>query len=278
MTKVSQLVWLSKRNFIIDYKFITRITYLSFKEKLAILMAKYFTLSKHWFVKYQTAESKVTVAGKNIYYNTPYGLVGYECMMAEQIYWLTQLNISAAPVVVDVGANVGYFSMAVKKLRPGALVYSFEPAQVAYQALQRNLSEDIKTCHLFNIALGETSEQIGFFTNTTETSFSHVDNATPIKVQMKRLDDIVELQNTAVDVLKIDTEGYELEVLRGALNTLAHTKYLLMELNCEAYTLSDVTEILHKANKRAKLLYIRNFALASDTLFENGDVLFELVD
>ena len=105
--------------------------------------------------------------------------------------------------ILDIGAWVGTWSVAMNKYC-GRIV-AFEPDPLHYECLIKNVPEDVETHQL---AVGQQQKMISL----------SKDNFT----QSKRDD---------VDVIKIDVEGYEMEVLKGALETLKTTKYLMIELN-----------------------------------------------
>ncbi len=278
MKIIDKLVWLSKRNFIIDYKFITRVNFLNSSDKRDILLGKYKTLFKHFFMPFKTAESYVYVNGEKIYYGTPYGLVGYTCMLAEQIYWLTKLNINKEPVILDIGANMGYFTLGCKKVFQNANVFCFEPVDTAYDALVKNVKQ-LSRVTTYKFAIGEDNKKTGMDVNTKETSFSKIsdENGSQL-VDMRRLDDIEELKKLQeIAIIKLDVEGYELNALKGAAGVLSRAHYLLMELNSEEYSLSEVINLINASGKKAAIRFIRNFELEQDKEFKNGDVLFELI-
>ncbi|NMB69645.1 FkbM family methyltransferase [candidate division WWE3 bacterium] len=278
MKIIDKLAWLFRRNLIIDYKFITRVNFLKPSDKWDILFGKYNTLFKHFFIPFKTAESFINVNGEKIYYGTPYGLVGYSCMLAEQIYWLTKLNINNKPVILDVGANMGYFTLGCKKIFPNASIFCFEPVDSAYNALVKNV-EKINDVTTYKFAVGEDNRKIGMDVNFKETSFSKISDKNPsYQAEMRKLDDIEELKNLPqIDIFKLDVEGYELNALKGAANLLSRTHYLLMELNSEEYSISDVTNLLNASGKKVVIKFIRNFELEQDEEFKSGDVLFELI-
>lgn len=127
-------------------------------------------------------------------------------------------------VVVDVGANVGFFSMKQAlqfgdKLR----LIAFEPDPTTYARLQKNVdrirtrtSADIRCV---NCALDEHAGQAKFVRDVSVES--HVvegdSDANAITVQLTTLDSVVEQEGLQkIDLLKIDVEGHEMKVLAGA--------------------------------------------------------------
>ena len=122
--------------------------------------------------------------------------------------------------VIDIGAWCGTWSLAVGPLAKN--IIAFEPDELHFQCLQKNKLSNM-TC--YNVALGNNNQQVGL-SNDTFTQAKHITDTG--KIQMQTLDSY---NFTDVDFIKIDVEGYEMEVLRGADDTLQKTKYLMIELN-----------------------------------------------
>ena len=135
-------------------------------------------------------------------------------------------------VIFDVGANIGEWTELVSKIIPDAKVYSFEPSAQTYKTLiQKKFSDNVKT---FNLGLGEKSETIDFFIygedSTLNSAFdrnlknNNLHSKTE-KAEFKTLDSFCAEQNISrICFLKIDTEGNELSVLKGAEHYLAQGK------------------------------------------------------
>lgn len=130
-------------------------------------------------------------------------------------------------VVLDVGANVGRFASAVRYYCPRSRIICFEPHPVAYDYLKSN--SDIET---HNIALGDQSTQAILY-ERRGTCLSTVASLSQDSLDMfggsgQQYDVVVEtLDNFCrhhdidrITLLKIDTEGFDLHVLRGARGML----------------------------------------------------------
>lgn len=135
-------------------------------------------------------------------------------------------------LVLDVGANVGQFALGMRRLYKGPIV-SFEPVSSTF-ALLRNTAPDDKNWYKFNYALGSESgeqymnvyemNQLSSLLEMKEDIAKRLGGGvvTPLKelVKIRRLDDIVnELPfdiHARKILLKIDTQGYDLEVFKGA--------------------------------------------------------------
>lgn len=122
--------------------------------------------------------------------------------------------------ILDIGAWVGTWSMAMNKFC--GRVVAFEPDSLHYECLVKNVSDDIETHQL---AVGSEQKLISLSEdNFTQSKRIIGEGSIPmITIDSMKLDD--------VDLIKIDVEGYEMEVLKGAVNTLEGVSYLMIELN-----------------------------------------------
>lgn len=140
--------------------------------------------------------------------------------------------------IVDAGANVGIYTVACASL--GARVSAFEPSSDTREALMRNvrLNHLEDRVRIFPIALGETT---GFALLSTGLDVGNhlVDaseqSATDETVAMRPLDSLIREEaewfgTDRIVLLKIDVEGHDAAVLRGARSTLAdHRPVVLIE-------------------------------------------------
>ena len=137
----------------------------------------------------------------------------YDLIVAESLKRL----LSPDDLFLDVGANIGYFSR--QALRFGAQIRAFEPHPQIFAHLQKNLGGFEGKCQLYNSALsdqkGEFSLYIpeNFSKNEGVASLEPMDNSTELKVQTEKLDS---MSPGKVRLMKIDVEGHELQVLKGA--------------------------------------------------------------
>jgi FkbM family methyltransferase len=145
--------------------------------------------------------------------------------------------------IVDVGANTGQWSgMLLNCLTPAKLII-IEPLPEAFAVLQKKFGNK-KGVQLHNVAIGEREsiERLKITRDTTGASLlqpreemravigSNWTITSEIEVPMTTLDRLL-VDLTEVSLLKIDVQGYEKSVLAGARQTLAKTKFLLIELN-----------------------------------------------
>lgn len=167
---------------------------------------------------------------------------------------------------IDIGANIGKYSELLIH-ETNSQIIAFEPLPKAFgelQVMEKKFSSRFKA---YNFAIGdkncnldlnfgsETSELASFSQNLDKLSFVNHKNNKKIKVQVITLDTFFEEFHTTyaekeIDLLKIDTEGFELEVLRGASNTLINKipKFIQIEYNWhqlfKSQTIYNFSEIL----------------------------------
>ena len=146
--------------------------------------------------------------------------------------------------VIDVGANAGQYVSDIRELGYRGRIVSFEPIREVYERLRTTARGD-KLWDVHNFALGEKAgeQQINVSKDTVFSSFKHPDSyltqtftasnlvrTEPVEVIRLRdfLDDHPEFGRSTY--LKVDTQGFELEVLKGAGPWLSRIKALQLEL------------------------------------------------
>lgn len=140
---------------------------------------------------------------------------------------LAAIRSCAPAAVLDVGANKGQFSLAVRSLFPKAVIHAFEPLPGAADTFARVFADD-PLVHLHRVAIGADRSRVPFYVTDREDSSSllrpgegqklafGVVQASEIEVDVVPLGDVVDAAKLARPVLmKIDVQGAELEVLRG---------------------------------------------------------------
>jgi FkbM family methyltransferase len=131
-------------------------------------------------------------------------------------------------VCVDIGAHIGYFTLLASRLvGPSGHVYAFEPSPTNYEALRANLSRNgVSNVTTLRVALGESTERALLReapgTNTGRATLRDVrPNRAPLAAEGVMVDvhpaaDVIPVDDLSrIRVIKIDVEGYEVEVMRG---------------------------------------------------------------
>ncbi|WP_029214903.1 FkbM family methyltransferase [Kallotenue papyrolyticum] len=167
----------------------------------------------------------------------------------ETIQWL-ETNLRPGDVLYDIGANVGAYSLVAYAVTNGhCKIYAFEPSFSTFAALSRNIL--INRCSSaiipLQIALSDTTELIDFYYSsfTPGTALHELADergarastctlAGQQRLLSYRLDDLLEqFKLETPNHIKLDVDGGELSVLRGAERTLAqpHLRSLLVEID-----------------------------------------------
>ncbi len=135
-------------------------------------------------------------------------------------------------ICLDIGSNIGNFSLCAASL-VGEMgqIFTFEAHPRTYMYAEKNIKlNKISSISLFKFAVGEKEGTISFSDDLYD-DVNHVQEHGGVMVPMIKLDDCEELKNlSSITCMKIDIEGYELYALRGAVETLKKTKYVLFEL------------------------------------------------
>ena len=139
----------------------------------------------------------------------------YELALSQRIVHLARQGT----VFVDVGANMGYFSLLWAGVNPSGRVIAFEAAPRNIQLIENNIAQNRFTDRITLVpkAAGKDSGTITFDVGPSEqTGWGGIStrvSSTTIKVPLVRLDQ--ELPDSSIDVLKIDVEGADTWVLLG---------------------------------------------------------------
>lgn len=120
-------------------------------------------------------------------------------------------------VAIDVGAHIGFWSRRL--VHDFETVYSFEPVPDHYECLVAN-TESADNCHTFNVGCADTPGVLYFEQHIENSGMSKVSSTpTNLSCPVVKLDtQLANVEN--IDLIKIDTEGYEINVLQGAENLI----------------------------------------------------------
>jgi len=187
--------------------------------------------------------------------------------------------------VVDVGANIGQFSIACQKIFPGVRIFAFEPLPQSFEALNRNVAH-AGNAKGYCTALGDEVGSVPFHVN----SHSHSCSVLPLEERHKqafpfaRETGVVNVQISTLDrelrnesliapvLLKIDVQGYEFSVLNGAIETLRNVDWVVMEVSFRPlYQGEKPFEAVVNAMNERGFKFLRPIAWLEDP--KNGEIL-----
>lgn len=181
-----------------------------------------------------------------------------------ETYLLKYLAKKNVRTIFDVGANVGQFANLILRNNPNADIYSFEPHPASFSKLSQIKTPNFKC---FNVGLGATNSKMILYDykdnqgsehaalNKEVITNVHNGEASEIEVDIIMLDKFcAEHKIDQIDLLKIDVEGFELDVLKGAENLIKSKKirYIQFEFNANNLisrtTLRDFEDLLEDYN------------------------------
>jgi len=146
------------------------------------------------------------------------------------------------PVMIDVGANIGSYTKLLMSTIPNASIWAFEPNPQTYAALKSEL--DAPNLETVNQGLGSSESTLKFYDRQDRRGSSqhgslyrdvieeiHEAESIELEVSITTLDSFARSNGIdEIQLLKIDTEGHELEVLKGATQLLDAGKIDLLHL------------------------------------------------
>lgn len=180
----------------------------------------------------------LSIIGKRIAYHEGKYLIEKNLFFDELIVWRKFFPKQSPLVIFDIGAHVGGSVQFYKKNYPKSIIHSFEPAPDSFEILSNSygVRDDVFVNHCAVSELtGELTLNI-FSDECTGNSVEDVSDLSKIKNQVKipsiTLDQYIkEKEITNVDILKLDTQGHELECLLGAKESLQ--KKVFKTIKCE---------------------------------------------
>lgn len=192
---------------------------------------------------------------------------------------------------LDIGANAGwYVRLMAEVVGPDGLIIGMEPSRKVYTTLSRlKLSNFIPLPYAATITNGQiVKDNSGLFQQSASSTFiinKDVDNS-ETDIVGRSVDHILSSLNKTPKIIKIDVEGAELNVLKGALKTVEQTDYVLIEINdnerCNnfGYDFQDIYLLMK--NKGFKFKYdVRNsndhIYLLEDNHLIPGDIFFSRI-
>ena len=150
--------------------------------------------------------------------------------------------------IIDVGANSGQFGIDMRRGGYRQDIFSFEPVTETFHALAKTTRRDV-SWNAVNLALGSSkgfskiniSKNSGLSSSILSMNSLHLENFPDSEfidtelVQVSTVDDQIRILGIRPEtsMLKMDVQGYEYEVLKGAVNNLGKFKFCYLELSIQ---------------------------------------------
>ena len=194
-------------------------------------------------------------------------------------------NLNNIKTIVDIGSNKGQFSVLARSYFPNAKIYSFEPQKHTLSTQKKIFLYD-KHIKFFQIGLGNEKCNKKFYITNREDSSSFLEpekttNTYGVNhfqnIKINKLENIISLNQLKEKVLiKLDVQGFELEVLKGAKKLLKNVDYIITEFSYQKIYKKQVIAnslslFLKKNNfvkmKTVNITKLNNKIFQSDSLF-----------
>jgi FkbM family methyltransferase len=167
-------------------------------------------------------------------------------------------------IVADVGANQGLYTLWLAQVATGGHIYAFEPDPDLFQCLENNVrTNQLRNVSAIQAAASNRSGTLAFTTNGLNRGDNRIDakafrDTGTQQVQAVTLDEIV--SDRRLDLLKIDVQGFEIEVLLGAQKTLRANPAVTIVFEFWPYGLRQAG---HRPNELWDLLQEAGFSIAA---------------
>ena len=200
-------------------------------------------------------------------------------------------------IFIDVGAHEGETSNLFSKHLNIKKIYCFEPSSINYKNLKKKILKKANI-FLFNVGLGERDGEEDFnqLEESSSSTLVELNEKSKYFIKKKKIlnlfikkdfknfyqtVNIMKLKNFMhnnsieyIDILKIDTEGYEMKVIRGAEEKIKNIDYIYFEHHFDDmlkkdYTLSDVHNYLIKNGFEKKIKIKMFFRKSFEYIYKN---------
>ena len=182
--------------------------------------------------------------------------------------------------VIDIGANIGTVTLeSAVKVSPKGRVYSIEPNKKIFKFLAENIKlNNLQNVKIFNVALGEKNDSVFFSSKRSDDLNSVSITEEGEEISLCKLDDLP-INESKINLMKIDVLGYEKFVFGGAKKILGITECIhlpIIPLDCKryGYDFNDVFEMLRNLGFQLFTFSEKNvYAIKSNFDSKNQDVL-----
>jgi len=160
-------------------------------------------------------------------------------------------HVRPGSVAIDIGANVGFYTLGLSRLvGANGQVHAFEPGPVSFALLSRNCyanAPSLDMVLLNKAAVSDRNGKTNLFINTSgesdnqvhhdidEYKYKNEDSRPKLLVDVVNLDEYFKGKNQNVSFIKIDTQGHEYYVLKGAQRLLSESKDIVLLIEYAPY-------------------------------------------
>lgn len=199
------------------------ILYENFKSILSPLRG--FGLRRFWIVRRLLAvmrPGRAVINGYMMYLDRQDFTISEQILKGEYEPFETELFckiIKPKYTIIDLGANIGYYTLLFSKLSYSGIVFAFEPSPRSYRILMKNIAANgfKKVVHPFQHAIGDHRGKVNLFINEYNRGDNRISRSfgvEGIEASIDTLDNIIP-STQRIDLIKMDIQGAEVLALRG---------------------------------------------------------------
>ncbi len=190
-------------------------------------------------------------------------------------------------VILDIGANTGYYSLLAKAVNPDCKVYGFEPIPHIFNWYLENCKINNFDINCYNLAISDIKgENTIYMANTNQNVYSaslieqfaishSSDKVHPLCINSTSLENFIEDNNIeSINLIKVDVEGLEIKVLKGMGNFLSKYKpSMLIEVLSDEIGL-ELSQLLNPLNYHFYILDKLGLPIKTDRISANDNNFF----
>jgi FkbM family methyltransferase len=185
-------------------------------------------------------------------------------LFQDEIY---KIDLPSQPFIIDCGANIGLSVIYFKYHYPNAQVLAFEPDDLNFSLLEKNIGSYGYTNVILRKEAVWTENTYLSFSNEGTMS-SRIDEKSPAKVKAIR---IKELLHNKIDLLKIDIEGAEYRVIKDIQDQLHYVQNMFLEYHGNFKQNNELIEIFKIVHEAGFTFYIKEATSVYDHPFIYAD-------
>lgn len=158
------------------------------------------------------------------------------------------------PLVLDIGAHIGTFTLLIKTIYPNSRIIAFEPNADNFMLLKKNIKHNnLSHVKCFQTALANRTG-VSSFTDMENFNENRIDINGELLVKTITLSNIQKFINDPIDLLKLDCEGSEYDIISSKFN-YSRIRYIVMEYHNQGVGKNDQFLIKYLGERKFKLVY-----------------------
>jgi methyltransferase, FkbM family len=163
----------------------------------------------------------------------PIEILNFKFYEKDEIDFILKL-IRENSTILDIGANIGWYSLKIAKNIDNVEIIAFEPIPKTFKYLKENIDlNHVSNIKTFNYGLSDEEKDISFYyypegsCNASAANLSRRKDVDKITCKLTTIDKFAADKNISVDFIKCDVEGSELFVFKGAIKTIKRDKPII---------------------------------------------------